>query len=74
MNSGKHCNGCSEGADYDFNCYTGTIKHSSCGAASTMAVKHLASGVPLGETTSHTYYTCGYSDGEIIEIKLSVKN
>ena len=72
MNSGKHCNGESSG-DAQFNCFTGTTTHSDCGAASTLAVKHLGSGTPTLESSTHTYYTCGYSDGQIIEVKLSIK-
>ena len=74
-----HCKGDSSTSGHTFNCYTATVTHSACGEANSKTVKHMGTvnssgSCPSDTRTTHTYYTCGYSDGEIIEVKLVPKS
>lgn len=44
--------------------YIFSITHSSCGEPTTTISKSTGNYTP--NPSSHSYYTCGYSDGEII--------
>ena len=49
--------------------YTYSITHSLCGSASTSYTTSNASYQP--SPSSHSFYTCGYSDGEIIGAEIT---
>lgn len=49
--------------------YTYSITHSLCGSASTSYTTSNANYQP--SPTSHSFYTCGYSDGEIIGAEIT---